>query len=437
MIHKNPTKILQNLVRFNTTNPPGHELACIRYINTLLQDAGIETTLLAKDEQRPNLIARLEGRGDAPPLLLQGHVDVVTTANQNWQHDPFAGEVVDGFVWGRGTLDMKGGVAMMVAALLRAKAEDAPLPGDVILTILSDEEAGGVFGAKFLVEEHPELFEGVQFALGEFGGFSTTLAGHRFYPIMVSEKQFCQVRLTLTGPGGHGSMPIRGGAMAQLGRVLQRLDKKSLPMHLTDEVRMMFEGITAVLPTPQRFLMGQLTNPTLSNPLFQLLGKQGNALKALLHHTVSPTIVQGGEKINVIPSEVTVDCDGRILPGFAPKDLVAELRQLLGKGIGIEVIDFSPGPAQADMRQFETLATILREADPHGTPIPLLLSGVTDARFFSRLGIQTYGFLPMQLPDDFNFSETIHAADERIPVEAVQFGANAIFQALVRMGSKT
>ncbi|MDQ6645494.1 MAG: M20/M25/M40 family metallo-hydrolase, partial [Chloroflexota bacterium] len=171
-IYQHPATLLQQLIRFDTTNPPGNEGECIHYLNSLLSDAGIQTTILAKDRARPNLVARLTGQGSASPLLLQGHVDVVTTEKQIWQHSPFAGHIEDGYIWGRGTLDMKGGVAMMVAAFLRAQAEGIQLPGDVLLTIVSDEEVGGEYGAKFLVENHAELFKGVRYALGEFGGFT-------------------------------------------------------------------------------------------------------------------------------------------------------------------------------------------------------------------------------------------------------------------------
>ena len=171
-IHQNPDQLLQRLIQFDTTNPPGDEAECIAYIDQLLTAAGIETKMLARNPARPNLVARLPGRGEAPPLLLYGHVDVVTTANQDWSHPPFAAEIVSGYIWGRGALDMKSGVAMMIAALLRAKAQGLKPPGDVILAVVSDEEDGGDAGAKFLVQEHAALFEGVRYALGEFGGFS-------------------------------------------------------------------------------------------------------------------------------------------------------------------------------------------------------------------------------------------------------------------------
>ena len=433
-IYQRPSELLQHLIRFNTTNPPGHELACVQYLNDLLQAAGIETTILAKDEKRPNLIARLPGNGSAPPLLLQGHVDVVTTADQQWQHDPFGGELIDGMIWGRGALDMKGGMAMMVAAFLKVQMEGITPPGDLILAILSDEEASGTMGARFLVEEHPEQFAGVQFAIGEFGGFTMHLAGQTFYPIMVAEKQLCSLELTVRGPGGHGSSPIQGGAMAKLGQILTRLDQTRLPVHITPEVRAMYSAIAAHVPFPTSLILRLLLNPRLTNSMLKLMGSQRQQFDALLRHTVSPTIVQGGHKFNVIPSEISLKLDGRLLPGYQPQDLINELRELLGDEVEIEMFHHDPGPPAANTALFETLADILRQADPDGVAIPLVLPAVTDARHFARLGIQTYGFLPMQLPPEFNFSATIHAADERIPAAALDFGTAAIFQLLIRFG---
>lgn len=427
-----PSELLQQLIRFDTTNPPGNEAACVQYINKLLQGAGIETTILALDESRPNLVARIQGRGRSSPLLLQGHVDVVTTANQRWQHPPFQGDLVDGYIWGRGALDMKGGIAMMVAAFMRMATEGITPPGDIILAILSDEENAGTFGAKYLVESHPELFAGVRYALGEFGGFSMEMVGKRFYPIMVAEKQYCHLRVTFSGPGGHGSMPLRDGTMGKLGHVLSHLNSQRLPVHVTPSARMMFEAIAAAISFPASLAIRGLLQPPLTDRLLDLLGEQLRTMDPLLHHTVSPTIVNGGEKINVIPSEITLELDARLLPGYVPDDVIGELRPIIGPEAAIEVVAFDPGPAEPNMGLFDTLGAILRDADPDGTPIPLVLPGVTDARFFSRLGIQTYGFLPMTLPPGFNFSQTIHAADERIPAAAVDFGTEAILAALQR-----
>jgi acetylornithine deacetylase/succinyl-diaminopimelate desuccinylase-like protein len=433
-IYQRPVELLQRLIQFDTTNPPGNEAECISFIKDLLDDAGIEATILAQAQERPNLIARLPGQGNASPLLLYGHVDVVTTENQKWQHPPFEGKVADGFLWGRGALDMKGGVAMMLAAFLRAKAENLKLPGDVILTIVGDEEMLGGLGAKFLVENHAELFDGVRYAIGEFGGFSFYIGKRRFYPIMVAEKQACWMKATVRGPGGHGSLPVRGGAMARLSKLLQQLDKHRLPVHITPTVQIMFKTMASALGGLTGLMLGQLTNPTLTNSVLNLLGERGRVFDPVLHNTVSPTVLHGSDKINVIPSELFVGLDGRLLPGYRPDDLIAELRDIVGNDVEFEIFHYQPGPAEPDMGLFGTLADILRKADPDGVPVPLLLTATTDGRLFSRLGIQTYGFLPMRLPEDFNFTQTIHAADERIPVEAVSFGTNAIYELLQAFG---
>ena len=433
-IHERPVEILQRLIQFNTTNPPGHEAACVGYIRDLLNEAGVESTLLAKDPDRPNLIARLPGEGKAPPLLLYGHVDVVTTENQPWQQPPFEGKLIDGYVWGRGALDMKGGVAMMVAAFLRANAEGLRPPGDILLAIVSDEEAGGDFGAKFLVEEHAELFKGIKYAIGEFGGFTLTIGGKRFYPIMISEKQVCWMKATVRGLGGHGSMPEKGGASAKLARLLKALDENDLPIHVTPPAKMMVDAMASALGGSQGLILGQLANPALTDFVLKTLGSRGRTFYPLFRNTVSPTILHGSSKINVIPSEISVELDGRLLPGQTPDDMLHELRAIVGDDVQLDLIQFDPGPAEPDMSLFNKLADVLKESDPEGIPIPLLLSGVTDGRFFSQIGIQTYGYLPMTLPEDFNFSQIIHAADERVPAAAIEFGAQVIYKALRRFG---
>lgn len=433
-LSQRPIELLRDLIRFDTTNPPGNEGPCVAYVDRLLTGAGFETTILARDPARPNLITRLAGRGDAPPLLLYGHVDVVTTAHQAWTHPPFEGVVADGCVWGRGALDMKGGVAMMLAALLHARGRGLAPAGDVVLAVLSDEEAGGDFGARFLVESHPALFEGIRYAIGEFGGFTMHLAGKRFYPIMVAEKQICWLKATIRGPGGHGAMIMRGGAMAHLGTFLRRLDRGRLPVQVTPVVREMVEQMAAASPLPARALLSQLLNPRGADAALRVLGARGRMLEPLLRHTVNATIVSGGEKVNVIPSEITINLDGRLLPGFGPDALVEGLRRIAGSDFEIELVRHDPGPPAPDMALFPTLSRILRQADPDGIPVPMLIPGVTDARHLSRLGIQTYGFLPMALPPDLPLAQVVHAADERVPTDALGFGARAIFRLLGEFG---
>lgn len=431
-IYQRPAELLQYLIRFDTTNPPGNEREAIEYLVGLLQAVGLSSQCYGRTPERPNLVVRLKGRGESPPLLVYGHVDVVTTVGQEWAHDPFGGELIDGFVWGRGALDMKGAVAMMVSAVMHMAAEEIVPPGDVILAVVADEENFGKFGARFLVEEHPELFEGVNYALGEFGGFNLDVAGKTFYPIQVSEKQVVGVRATITGPGGHGAMFHQCGAMAKLGRFLSVLDQALLPITLTPPTRLMLEGLSSNAGFSAGAVLSQLMNPALAPMVLRLLGKQGELFSPLLRNTVNATIVHGGEKRNVIPSEIVVELDGRILPGLTPDVLLAELSELVGDDIHFEAFEHDPGPASVDMGLFGVLADILKEADPVGVPVPLVLSGVTDGRFFAQLGIQTYGFTPMQLPKDMNFTGLVHAADERVPVAAIEFGTAAIFKALQR-----
>ena len=333
---------------------------------------------------------------------------------------------MDGYIWGRGALDMKSGVAMMLAAFLKARADKIPLPGDVLFAAVADEEAGDDFGVNYLVNEHADLFKGVKYAFGEFGGFNLSISGKRFYPIMIAEKQTCWMKATFTGPAGHGSMPIHGGAMAKLSRALHLLDTHHLPVHVTPSVRMMVESLARNLGGAPGLVIRQLLNPALTDSILKILGEQGALFSPLLHNTVSPTMLKASEKANVIPAEVSLGMDGRLVPGAKPENMIRELHALLGEDIQFEVFKAEPGPAAPDMGLFDTLGGILQEQDPDGIPLPYVLTGVTDARFLSKLGIQTYGFTPLQLPDGFNFASTIHAADERVPVAALDFGVKVV-----------
>ncbi len=434
-IWERPAELLQDLIRFDTTNPPGSESACVSYVQQLLADADIPTQVFSLDPDRPNLIARLKGAGNAPPLLLHGHVDVVTTLNQVWQVPPFEGREADGYVWGRGALDMKGGVAMMLAAMLRARAEGVTPPGDVILAVLSDEENGSDYGAKFLVEQHPELFDRVRYAIGEGGGVARYVDGQRFYPVMVAEKQICWLKLTVKGPGGHASRPMRGGTMAKLGQLLTSLDKNRLPVHVTPVARQMLETMSAALPTETGAALGRMADPAATDSVLDELGVRGYFFDPMLHNTVNATIVHGGHKTNVIPSEASVELDGRLLPGFSADEMITELREVVGHEVEIEVMRYDASTHEPNLGLFNTLADILKEADPEGIPLPFLLFAVTDGRFFAQLGIQPYGFLPLNVPEDPDFTRLVHAADERVPVASVEFGANALFSLLQRFGA--
>jgi acetylornithine deacetylase/succinyl-diaminopimelate desuccinylase-like protein len=427
-----PAELLQELIRFDTTNPPGAERACIERIGALLTAEGVEWQTYAARPERPNLVARLPG-GPGPGLVLQGHVDVVTTVNQRWSHPPFGGELIDGWIWGRGALDMKNGVAMMVSAFLRAKRDSVRLPGDLLLVVLADEEAGGLEGAAWLTDNHPELFAGVRHTIGEGGGYSNIVGGVRFYPVMVSEKRGCQLLLTFRGPGGHGSLPMRGGSMAKLGEVLLTLNRSRLPVHLTAAVKLQLEAMRDALSGDLADSFARLLDPAQTDAVLDRVGVAGRSLDATLHNTVNATIVEGGLKINVIPSEVRLSLDGRLLPGFGPEDMIREVRALVGEEPEIEVVKLGSAQPEPDLSGFGVLAGIIRELDPDGVPVPYLVSGGTDGRHFAKLGINTYGFTPVTLPPGFDAWATIHDADERIPADALDFGTEAIFRAIQRL----
>jgi len=300
--------------------------------------------------------------------------------------------------------------------------------------VLSDEENTSALGADFLVTNHSNVFQGVKYAIGEFGGYTSYIGKRRFYPIMVAEKQCCGITATINGQGGHGAWPVRGGIMASVAHFLQSLEHR-LPVHITpiakEQVRLTAEGLQT--PIKQTFM--QLLIPALTNSVLDTLGSQVRMFDPILHNTAAVTVIKGGENYNVIPSQVQMALDCRLLPGCTPDDITAELKALAGNDIEYQTIVFQQGPPEPDMSLYDVLASILKEADTGGTPTPMLLPAVTDARFFSRLGIQTYGFTPLNLPPEINFEQLFHAADERVPVKALEFGADAIYSLLQRFGN--
>jgi acetylornithine deacetylase/succinyl-diaminopimelate desuccinylase-like protein len=349
-----------------------------------------------------------------------------------WSHPPFGAEIVDGQVWGRGALDMKAGVAMLVTAVVRTAGDERLPPGDVVLALTSDEETGSEFGAKFLVEDHAHEFNGVRHAISEFGGSTEWIGGRPFYPIQVAEKQACVLRATIRGAGGHPSTIVRRTASAKLGRLLTALDRERLPVHVTPVVREMLATLARALPLHHRLALRPLLTPMLTDRVLCLLGEDARSLDALLHNTATPVAIRAGDGSSIIPTEVIVDLDGRVVPGQTPLDLVRELEELVSGAAAFAVVREEPAaPSTPDMTLFPMLGGIIREREPRAVPFPLLLPGYTDARYFGRLGIQTYGFLPLKLPRAFPRG-LIHAPDERVPVDAVRFGADCVREAIVR-----
>jgi acetylornithine deacetylase/succinyl-diaminopimelate desuccinylase-like protein len=428
---------LQALLRIDTTNPPGNEQAAAEYLADILAREGLAPSVLSSAPGRSSVVARLPGRGERGPLLLQGHTDVVPADPSEWSVLPFSGAIQDGCVWGRGALDMKGTIVMQLMAVLLAKRTGLRPAGDIIFAAVADEEMGGRMGAGFLVDEHPELVR-AEYALGEVGGFSLYIGNAVFYPIQVTEKDGCSLTITARGASGHGSQPIRDGAMAIAGRVLERLTSQRLPLHVLPIVERFIRAIAQEQPE----LLGLLDTQRAANVLAEM-GADGRMYEAITHNTAVPTVIQGGSKSNVIPGSVTITVDGRTLPGQSAEEFVNEVRDVLQDELAhltIEPRTWSGQSASLGGRPpvyeaptdafFDKLGAIVEELEPGARPVPYLVSGGTDARHFARLGTRCYGFAPVRLRRDMAFWTLFHSADERIPLDGLRFGLQAVYRAV-------
>jgi acetylornithine deacetylase/succinyl-diaminopimelate desuccinylase-like protein len=432
-------ELLRDLIRFDTTNPPGGEAECIAFLADYLRMAGLDPEVLSPGGGRANLVVRLRGRGDGTqgPLLLHGHVDVVAAEAARWTHPPFAGEVHDGQVWGRGAIDMKNMVAMSVAVLGLLARLQIPLRRDVIFAAVADEEAGCAAGCGWLVAEHPEKVR-AEYALGEGGGFSLYVGGRPVYPIQVAEKGACWIRATARGATGHGSMPRPDNAVVRLARFLDRVGRRRLPLKASPEVARFITELAAVQPRPARDVLPLLLKPGWSGLVLDRLVRDRAAargLNAVLRDTATPTVLRAGGKTNVIPGSAEAELDGRIAVGSTEQELLAELRRLAGRWVDLEVLgtSFPPTLASPDTDLFRILTEVVADHHPGAVAVPSVTPGFTDAKFWSRLGTSCYGFAPVQLePGDAPYLELFHGDDERVRVSGFTAGLRMLADAVTR-----
>ncbi|MBS1888714.1 MAG: M20/M25/M40 family metallo-hydrolase [Actinobacteria bacterium] len=423
-------ELLRDLLRFDTSNPPGAERACLEFLQARLERAGISTWMLSVDPERPNLLGRIRGRGEAPPLLLYGHVDVVPAGSGGWEHPPFAAEIANGALWGRGALDMKGGVALIVAAAIRLAEGSEPPAGDVLLALTSDEEAGSHPGMRFLVEEHPQEWDGVRHALSELGGMTLWLGERKLTPVQIAEKQRCVIRATVEGRGGHAAAALSGTAAGALGQLLATLDSRSLPYRLTPVATVVLEAVAEALGGELGEGLRRIAGG--ADPAVELaaLGEAGAVFEPLLRDTAVPTAAGGWVATNVVPTELYVDLDVRILPGGSPEGVIAQLEQLVPVSARYEVRHREPAiEGDADLSLLPLLSAAAAAHEPGAPVVPWMLSGYTDARYLSRLGIQTYGFLPLRLPPTIT-TGLMHAPNERVPVDSIEPGVDCLLGAV-------
>lgn len=419
--------ICRDLIRIDTSNygsdeGPGERKAA-EYVAGLLDEVGITAEVIESKPGRANVVARWGGSGSAATaergaLLLHGHLDVVPAAAEDWQVDPFSGEVKDGYVWGRGAVDMKDFDAMLLSVVrARQRAGRAP-EREVVLCFTADEEAGGHDGAQVLVEEHAEWFEGCTEAVGEVGGFSTTVRGQRLYLIEAAEKGMAWMRLSARGRAGHGSMLNDDNAVTRLAAAVARIGAHDWPVRLTPTMRTLLATVGE--------LAGVEATPENAPALVEEFGGAARMLGAVLRNSTNPTMLEAGYKVNVIPTDATAHVDGRFLPGFED-EFFSTLAELTGEGIDIDFVSRQPPwETPYDGALVDAMTRSLLAEDPGALVAPYLMSGGTDAKHFTQLGMRAYGFAPLRLPEDLDFTALFHGVDERVPVDALEFGARVM-----------
>jgi acetylornithine deacetylase/succinyl-diaminopimelate desuccinylase-like protein len=419
------TTLASRLIAIDTTNAaenggPGTEWAAAEYVAEKLTEAGYDVAYEESGARgRGNVIARLPGADPARgALLVHGHLDVVPADPSDWSVHPFSGEVRDGYVWGRGAVDMKGTLAMTLAVARQFKRDGVVPPRDLIFAYVSDEEAGGFNGARWLVDHRPELFEGATEAISEVGGFSVTLADDaRAYLVETAEKGVMWLRLRTRGTAGHASMLHTDNAVAKLAAAVTRLEQHRFPLILTDPVRDFLAGVAEVTGVPF-----DADDPEAA---VARLGHLSRMIGATLRDTATVTTFEAGYKANVVPSVAKATVDGRMLPGRAAA-FEAELAEILGPDVEREWDSLPPVRTTFDGALVDAMAAAIGAEDPGARLLPYMLSAGTDAKSFDRLGIRHFGFAPLRLPPELDFSALFHGVDERVPVAGLEFGTRVL-----------
>ncbi|MFY1576178.1 M20/M25/M40 family metallo-hydrolase [Verrucosispora sp. WMMD703] len=418
-------ELCRDLLRIDTTNTGDNatsvgERGAAEYVAEKLADVGITPVVHESAPGRANVVARIPGvdpgRG---ALLVHGHLDVVPADADEWSVHPFSGELRDGYLWGRGAIDMKDFDAMVLAVVRHWQRTGVRPPRDIVLAFTADEEAGSEYGAHFLTTRHRELFDGCTEGIGEVGGFSYTVdPARRLYLIETAQKGIDWLRLYAKGRPGHGSMLHDDNAVTALAEAVARIGRHRFPVVVTDTVRAFLEEVSEVL--------GIDLDPDDPEAAIAKLGPIANIVGATIRNTANPTRLAAGYKDNVIPGRASATIDCRSLPGQSEL-LERQLRELIGPDIAIEYVQRQPAlETTFDGELVAAMGAALRAEDPGARPVPYMLSGGTDAKAFSQLGIRCFGFAPLRLPADLNFSALFHGIDERVPVDGLQFGVRVL-----------
>ncbi|MFL6137184.1 MAG: M20/M25/M40 family metallo-hydrolase [Frankiaceae bacterium] len=412
--------LCRDLIRFNTSNPTHPERPAAEYVAEKLSDVGLEPTMIESEPGRTSVIARMAGTDSSRgALLIHGHLDVVPAEAADWTVDPFSGEIQDDCVWGRGAIDMKDMDAMTLAVIRERMRQGRKPTRDVVLAFVADEEAGSLKGANFLVKNHAELFEGCTDAISEVGGYSWSVnENQRLYLIQTAEKGIAWLRLKARGRAGHGSMLNDDNAVITLCEAVARLGRHRFPLQLIPSVEAFLREVSDALDIEY--------DPKNPEATVAKVGSLARMVGATLRHTANPSILQAGYKANVIPQTATADVDCRFLPG-RQDDFLAEVDKVIGPDVSREFVHFDRGvEAEFEGDLIDAICAALKAEDEGARPVPYCLSGGTDAKSFVTLGMRCYGFSPLRLPADLDFTAMFHGVDERVPIEGLKFGVRVL-----------
>ena len=419
--------LCQEMIRIPSVNHgegKGDEKAMAEYVASKLAEVGIKSELIETAPNRVNVVAKVEGADQSRPgLVLHGHIDVVPANAADWSVDPFSGVIKDGFIWGRGAVDMKDMDAMILATVRMWQRIGYKPPRNILLVFFADEEAGSNYGSRWLVKHRPEIFDGYSEAVSEVGGFSVTITGeHRLYLIEAAQKGIQWMKLTAKGTAGHGSFINQNNAVTKVADAVARIGKYEWPQLETKTSSFFFRKIAE--------LTGDKYDPKNVKPLLRHLGDAVKMLGATISNTANPTMLEAGYKVNVIPQSASAMVDGRFLPGHE-NQLQETIKKLAGDEIEIEIltrdialeVEFA-GPL------VKAMCDAISGEDSAGIPVPYLMSGGTDNKALHDLGIVGYGFSPLKLPKDLDFFALFHGVDERVPIEGLKFGVRVLYEFL-------
>ena len=427
-LEEDVVKLCQELIQIPSVNygeGKGDEKSAAEYVAAKMKEVGIASKIYESAPNRCSVVARIEGKDKSKPgLVVNGHLDVVPANAADWSVDPFSGAIKDGCIWGRGAVDMKNMDAMILAVIrLWAKHNYQP-ERTIVIVFFADEEAGGIYGSRWMAEKHPEVFAGCSETVSEVGGFSLTLlSGKRVYAIEASQKGIEWMKLTAEGVAGHGSMVNNANAVTRLSEAIAKIGNYTWPQRITKTSDLFFQKISEISGKPY--------DKNNLQPLIDEVGPMGKMIGATLCNTTNPTMLEAGYKANVIPQSASAVVDGRTLPGYE-KELLDTVRSLVGEHVKVEsLVSDIPLEVEFGGPLVDAMIAAIKSEDPEGIPIPYLLSGGTDNKALAKLGIVGYGFSPLKLPPDLDFTGLFHGIDERVPIDSLQFGARTLFHFLV------